>query len=131
MWALPAALLLLPSVDFVAYDDPRMVRTTDAIRRELERGGLLLRYQTEETDDGLPGQEGSFIACTFWLAECLARQGRRDAARRRYDRAMDAATPLGLFSEEYDTGARCPLGNFPQALTHLAQIAAGRALDDA
>src|SRR3954451_10249061 len=67
---LDAALLLLPTVDFVAYDDERMVRTTDAVREELDDGGLVRRYRSK---DRLPGREGSFVACTFWLAECLAR----------------------------------------------------------
>jgi GH15 family glucan-1,4-alpha-glucosidase len=126
--ALDAALLLLPSVDFVAYDDERMVRTVDAIREELERDGLLLRYRVEETRDGLAGEEGTFLACTFWLAECLARQGRFEEARRVFDRAASTGNDLGLFAEEYDPRTGELLGNFPQGLTHLSHLAAAVAL---
>jgi GH15 family glucan-1,4-alpha-glucosidase len=125
---LDAALLLLPVFDFVAYDDERMVGTADAIARELDDGGLLRRYNT---DDGLDGKEGAFVACAFWLVECYARQARLAEAEAVFDRAMSTANGLGLFSEEYDPGARQLLGNFPQALTHLSHIAAVAALDDA
>jgi GH15 family glucan-1,4-alpha-glucosidase len=123
---LDAALLLLPTVDFVAYDDERMVRTTDAIREELDDGGLVRRYRS---NDQLPGREGSFVACTFWLAECLARQDRLPEARATFARAVAAGNDLGLFAEEYDPEARLMLGNFPQGLTHLSHIAAAVALD--
>jgi GH15 family glucan-1,4-alpha-glucosidase len=126
--ALDAALLLLPSVDFVAYDDERMIRTTDAIRAELERDGLLLRYRVDETDDGLEGEEGAFLACTFWLAECLARQGRLEGARAVFDHVTATGNDLGLFAEEWDPHAGEMLGNFPQGLTHLSHIAAALAL---
>jgi GH15 family glucan-1,4-alpha-glucosidase len=122
---LDAALLRLPTVDFIAYDDERMVRTTDAIRERLECGGLLRRY---EADDGLPGREGTFVACTFWLAEVLARQGRIEEARGAFDRAIATANGLGLFSEEYDPERRLMLGNFPQALSHLSHLEASIAL---
>ena len=121
-----AALLLLPAVQFVSFDDERMVRTTDVIRRELNRDGLILRYLSE---DGLEGQEGVFLACTFWLAECLARQGRRTLAMRAFKHATRAANDLGLFAEQYAPRAREMLGNFPQALTHLAHISAALALE--
>jgi GH15 family glucan-1,4-alpha-glucosidase len=123
--ALDAGLLLLPQTGFVAWDDPRMVATTDAIADGLDDDGLLRRYAVR---DGLPGREGAFLACSFWLAECLARQGRQGRAERVFRRAKEAAGPLGLFSEEYDTRARRPLGNYPQALTHLAHIGAALAL---
>jgi GH15 family glucan-1,4-alpha-glucosidase len=122
---LDAALLLLPSVGFVAWDDPRMLRTVDAIRRELEVDGLLLRYRTA---DGLEGTEGPFVACTFWLAECLARQGRAAEARAAFARASATANDLGLFAEEFDPATGTLLGNYPQALTHLSHIAAAVAL---
>jgi GH15 family glucan-1,4-alpha-glucosidase len=122
---LDAALLLLPHTGFLAWDDPRMVATTDRIAAELDDDGLLRRY-TE--GDGLPGREGAFLACSFWLAECLARQGRDDEARRTFQRAAETASPLGLFSEEYDTAGREPAGNYPQALTHLSHIGAALAL---
>lgn len=123
-----AALLLLPRTGFVAYDDPRMVRTTDAVRRELDEGGLLQRYRTP---DGLPGREGAFVPCTFWLVRCLAYQGRLQLAQEYYDRALNCANALGLFSEEYDTVGNRMLGNFPQALTHVSQITAKLALAEA
>jgi GH15 family glucan-1,4-alpha-glucosidase len=121
-----AALLLLPSFDFVGYDDERMVRTVDAVWRDLEDGGLIRRYRS---DDSLPGSEGVFIPCTFWLAECLVHQGRESEAREVYDRAMSAATNLGLFAEEFDPKHRELLGNFPLGLSHLSHVAAALALD--
>jgi len=120
-----AALLLLPIVDFVAYDDERMARTTQVIRDELTRDGLLLRYLGE---DGLRGSEGAFLACTFWLVECLARQGKLRQARATFHRACACANDLGLFAEQYSTHSRQMLGNFPQGLTHLAHINAALAL---
>ncbi|MDQ6897962.1 MAG: glycoside hydrolase family 15 protein [Candidatus Dormibacteraeota bacterium] len=125
---LDASLLLLPAVGFVPYDDPRMVGTVNAVREELDEGGLILRYRTEDSGDGLEGREGAFLACTFWLAECLARQGRLEEARRAFDRAASTGNDLGLFSEEFDTEHQEMLGNLPQALTHLSHIAAAVAL---
>jgi GH15 family glucan-1,4-alpha-glucosidase len=80
-------------------------------------------------DDGQPGREGAFLPCAFWLAQCLAEQGREDAARRRFERAVRARNDLGLFSEEYDTESDEPAGNFPQALTHFSHILAALALE--
>jgi len=124
--AMDAALLLLPRCGFVAYKDPRMVRTTEAVREELSEQGLLRRYASD--GDGLEGREGAFIACSFWLAECLARQDRRAEARAVYKAACATSNDLGLFSEEYDPVNAVMLGNFPQALTHLSQITAAVAL---
>src|SRR6266542_1032305 len=115
--AMDAALLLLPVVGYCAFDDERMVRTTDLIRKELGRDGLLRRYRSA---DGMPGQEGEFLAAQFWLAEALARQGRIDDAREEFDRGMATGNDLDLFSEEFDPKQRIALGNFPQGLTHLA-----------
>ncbi len=126
--ALDAALLLLPSVDFVAYDDERMVRTTEAIRQELLQDDLLLRYRVEKTDDGLAGGEGVFLACSFWLVECLAHQGRTEDARQLFDRVSATGNDLGLFAEEWDPRTSEMLGNFPQGLTHLSHIAAAVAI---
>ncbi|MGV3742488.1 MAG: glycoside hydrolase family 15 protein [Burkholderiaceae bacterium] len=123
---LDAVLLLLPRVEFIAYDDPRMVRTVDAICEELNEGGLLLRYRTP---DSLPGKEGVFLPCTFWLVRCLAKQGREELAREYYERALACANDLGLFSEEYDPQNGEMLGNFPQGLTHVSQITAKLALE--
>jgi GH15 family glucan-1,4-alpha-glucosidase len=120
-----AALLLLPGVGFLNYDDPRMISTTDAIRTELDDGGLLRRYKSA---DSLEGEEGAFVACSFWLAECLASQGRGSEAREVFDRATLASSDLGLYSEEFDTKGNQLLGNFPQALSHLAHISAAVAL---
>jgi len=129
--ALDSALLLIPTVDFVAWDDPRMIRTTDAIRENLDDHGMLLRYKVDEADDGLQGREGTFLACTFWLAECLAHQGRPADAREVFDRVASTCNDLGLFAEEYDTRANEMLGNFPQGLTHLSHIAAAVAIANA
>src|SRR5919202_132315 len=120
-----AALLRLPTVGFVDYADERMVRTVEAIREDLEEDGLVWRYRGE---DGLEGEEGAFLACSFWLVEVMARQGRHEEARAIFDRALSTANGLGLFSEEYDPDAREMLGNFPQALSHLSHIEAALAL---
>jgi GH15 family glucan-1,4-alpha-glucosidase len=119
---LDAALLLLPRVGFIDYNDRRMVRTTDAIREDLDDDGLLKRYRSDGP------QEGAFLACSFWLAECLAHQGRTEEAGDVFDRALTTANDLDLFSEEYDTKAGEMLGNFPQGLTHLSHISAAVAL---
>jgi GH15 family glucan-1,4-alpha-glucosidase len=126
--ALDSALLLLPVMGFINFDDERMIRTTDAVHDDLNSDGFLLRYRE---DDELPGQEGAFLACSFWLAECYARQGRAQEARRVFDYAMGAASPLGLFSEEVDAKSGELLGNYPQALTHLSHISAAVALSQA
>lgn len=123
--AMDAAVLLLPQSGFVDYEDERMVRTADAIREDLDADGLLYRYSC---DDGLDGKEGAFLPCSFWLAECYARQGRGDEAREVFDRAVQTANDVGLFGEEYDPASGEILGNFPQGLTHLSHIAAAVAL---
>ncbi len=126
---LDAALLLLPSVDFVAYDDERMVRTVDAIRATLGRDGLLLRYDAQAPHDEDESSEGVFLACSFWLAECLAHQGRAEEARNVFERANATGNDLGLFSEEFDPQSMEARDNFPQALTHLSHLAAAVALE--
>jgi GH15 family glucan-1,4-alpha-glucosidase len=118
---LDAALLLLPAVGFVAWDDPRMLRVVEAVRRELEVDGLLRPYRAP---DGLEGAEDVFVICTFWLAECLARQARIAEATAAFARASATANDLGLFAEELDPATGTLLGNFPQALTHLSHITA-------
>jgi GH15 family glucan-1,4-alpha-glucosidase len=123
---LDAALLLLPTVEYVAWDDERMLRTVEAIRAELGTGdGLLYRYRRK---DGLPGREGAFLCCSFWLVECLARAGHLGDARAVYERALEAGNDLGLFSEEVDPKTGDALGNFPQGLSHLSHISAAVAL---
>jgi len=123
---LDAALLLLPIVGFVEFRDPRMMRTAEAVQEQLAVNGLLRRH---ERRDGLPGTEGAFLACSFWLAECYARQGRLSRAREVFDRAIGAASPRGLFSEELDPRSGELLGNYPQALTHLSHVAAAIAIE--
>lgn len=121
-----AALLLLPVLGFVDYRDERMMRTVEAVREDLCENGLVRRYAAD--NDGLDGKEGTFLACSFWLAECLARQGRMEDAHDVFQRALSTGNDLGLFSEEFDTATAEMLGNFPQGLTHLSQIAAAVAL---
>jgi GH15 family glucan-1,4-alpha-glucosidase len=123
-----ASLLLLPIMGFVNHRDERMIRTTNAVWKDLEEAGLLRRYAP--TDDGLTGREGVFLAASFWLAECLARQGRSEEAHKVFKRALATGNDLLLFSEEYDPETREMLGNFPQALTHLSLIAAIVAFKD-
>lgn len=122
---LDSSLLLLPWFGFIDYRDPRMVRTTEAIRRGLDDQGLLRRYNSP---DGLSGHEGAFLASSFWLVECLAHQGEKALARRYYARAAACANDVGLFPEEFDTQRNIWLGNLPQGLTHLGQIMAYQAL---
>jgi GH15 family glucan-1,4-alpha-glucosidase len=124
---LDAAVLRLAAIGFVEYDDPRMVSTADVIAAELCDGGLIRRY---DADDGLPGHEATFLPCTFWLVELLARQGRGELAREWFDRAVATANELGLYAEEFDPAAKRMMGNFPQALTHLAHIEAALALGE-
>jgi GH15 family glucan-1,4-alpha-glucosidase len=121
-----SALLLLPIFGFVEFRDERMVRTVDAIRGDLEEDGLLKRYASDS--DNLKGTEGTFISCSFWLAECLALQGRLKEAHAVLQRASATGNDLGLFSEEFDTGTGEMLGNFPQGLTHLSHVAAVMAI---
>ncbi len=123
-----AGLLLLPVIGFVGFDDERMIRTTDAIRADLEEEGLLCRYPAG--NDGIDAREGAFLPCSFWLVECLARQGRLDQTHEVFERALSTGNDLGLFSEEYDPENRQMLGNFPQGLTHLSLIAAAVALGE-
>jgi GH15 family glucan-1,4-alpha-glucosidase len=121
--ALDASLLLLPIVGFLPPDDPRIVGTVEAIQRELSHGGFVRRYSADGGDlDGLPGTEGMFLLCSFWLAHALALMGRIDEARALFDRLLAVRTDLGLLSEEYDPGARRLLGNFPQAFSHVGLV---------
>jgi GH15 family glucan-1,4-alpha-glucosidase len=122
---LDAALLMMPLVRFVSATDPVWLATLDAIRDTLSDDGLVFRYCN---DDGLDGGEGAFTTCTFWYIECLARAGRLDEAQLVMEKALRYANHLGLFSEELSLLAE-PLGNFPQALTHLAFISAAYYLD--
>jgi GH15 family glucan-1,4-alpha-glucosidase len=128
--ALDASLLQMPIFGFIDANDPRFVSTVEAIRRELSVDGLLLRYRSEDDVDGLPPGEGVFLACSFWLVEVLAMQGKHDEACALFERLLGLGNDVGLFSEEYDPIAGRMLGNFPQALTHLALVEAALALRD-
>lgn len=124
--ALDSSLLLIPLVGFLPVSDPRVSGTIRAIERELMREGLLLRYKTSETNDGLPGTEGAFLACTFWYADCLVLEGKISQARKVFERLLSLTNDVGLLSEEYDPVAKRQLGNFPQALSHIALINSAR-----
>ena len=119
---LDASLLLIPQVGFLPPDDPRVLATIDAIERELLVDGLVRRYSTETQIDALPKGEGTFLPCSFWLASCLALTGRRTESKALFERLLDLRNDLGLLAEEYDPRRKRQLGNFPQALTHMALI---------
>jgi GH15 family glucan-1,4-alpha-glucosidase len=120
--AVDAALLLLPLVGFLPADDPRIKGTIAAVGRELMEDGLVLRYRTHETQDGLPPGEGVFLACSFWYVDNLVLQGRHQEAEEMFKRLLSLCNDVGLLAEEYDPAGRCHLGNFPQAFSHLALI---------
>ncbi|HSK05936.1 MAG TPA: glycoside hydrolase family 15 protein [Acidimicrobiia bacterium] len=121
--ALDASLLLIPLVGFLPPTDSRVHGTIDAVERELSIDDtLVLRYRTDMTDDGLPGDEGGFLLCSFWMVDALAMIGRRDEARRRFERLLDLRNDVGLLAEEYDPVTNRMLGNFPQAFSHLGLI---------
>jgi len=128
--ALDACALLIPRVGFLPYDDERVVSTVETIRNELTEDGLVLRYRTGESDDGLSGHEGSFLICSFWLVEALWGIGRKSEAEELFERLLALRNDVGLLSEEYDTRAERLVGNFPQALTHLALVNCALRLSD-
>jgi GH15 family glucan-1,4-alpha-glucosidase len=123
-----ASLLLLSQVGYVQADDPRMLGTVAAIERDLMLDGLVLRYRSEATPDGLPPGEYPFLACSFWLVEQYAASGRADAAVALMDRLVGLANDVGLLSEEYDVEGKRQAGNTPQALSHLALVRAADAI---
>jgi GH15 family glucan-1,4-alpha-glucosidase len=126
---LDAALLLVPRVGFLPPDDPRVIGTVDAIREELDHGGFLRRYSTDGTVvDGLPGNEGTFLVCSFWLADALHATGRKKEARELFERLTGLANDVGLLSEEYDPSSGRHLGNFPQAFSHIGLVNTALAL---
>ena len=125
---LDASLLLIPQVGFLPPDDPRVRGTVDAIERNLMADGLVLRYSTATDVDTLPPGEGTFLPCSFWLADSLVLTGRREEGEALFERLLALSNDLGLLSEEYDTRERRMLGNFPQALTHMALIHTARLL---
>jgi GH15 family glucan-1,4-alpha-glucosidase len=126
-----ASVLNIPLVGFLPGTDERVTGTIDAVSRELGRDGFVSRYSTAETDDGLPGDEGQFLACSFWLVSALARNGRVEEARVLFERLSELANDLGLLAEEYDVGRKRQVGNFPQAFSHLTLIVAAREISAA
>ncbi len=127
-----ASVLTLPLRRLLPFDDPRMVRTVEAVVAELGAGdGLLYRYDPQVSPDGLPGGEGAFVLCSFWLVDNLAGQGRLDEAGQLYDSLCDRANPLGLLAEEIDPASGAFLGNFPQAFSHVGVISSGLSLQRA
>nr|WP_294523892.1 glycoside hydrolase family 15 protein [uncultured Rhodopila sp.] len=127
--SLDASLLLLPLVGFLPPEDPRIRATVEAIGRDLKVDGLILRYHTGETADGLTGGEGVFLACSFWYVDNLVLQGRMQEARAMFARLLGLCNDVGLLAEEYDPVGCRQLGNFPQAFSHLALINSALNLD--
>ncbi len=122
--ALDASLLMIPLVDFLPATDERVRSTVEAIERGLSEDGFVLRYRTQDTGavDGLTGHEGAFLACSFWMADCLYLIGRYDDAHAMLDRLIGLSNDLGLLAEEYDVSARRLVGNFPQAFSHVSLV---------
>jgi GH15 family glucan-1,4-alpha-glucosidase len=126
---LDASLLMMPLVGFLPVSDERVRNTIEAIQRELMDDGFVVRYRPEKNNvDGLPGKEGVFLPCSFWLANCLHLLGRTKEARDLFERLLDLRNDLGLLSEEYDPKEKRQLGNFPQAFTHVALVNTARIL---
>jgi GH15 family glucan-1,4-alpha-glucosidase len=119
---LDASLLLIPMTGFLPATDARVRATIEAIQRDLTEEGFVLRYRTHPDLDGLPPGEGVFLACSFWLADCLIMLGRRDEARELFERLCRLANDVGLLAEEYDPRSGRQLGNFPQAFSHVALV---------
>ncbi len=125
-----AALLLIPTVGFLPYDDERVLGTIRAVEEDLLRDGFVLRYRTDTGVDGLSGEENPFLACSWWLVEAYARCDRLDEARGLMDRLLGVLNDVGLVSEEYDPKTGQLVGNFPQAFSHLALVGAAQALTE-
>ena len=130
---LDAAQLLMPILGFLPATDPRMRSTIDAIADELTEDGLVLRYRNDEglNADGLTGEEGTFVICSFWLVSCLAKAGEVERAEALFDQLVGYANDLGLLAEEIDTANDEQLGNFPQAFSHIGLITAAYEIDKA
>ena len=126
-----ASLLVLPTLGFIAGDDPLMLGTIAAVEADLMRGGLLMRYRNETGVDGVPGDENPFLACSFWLVSAYAAAGRADDAEELLTRLLDLRNDVGLLAEEYDPATRHHAGNFPQAFSHLALVNAALDLEAA
>ncbi|GAA4025587.1 glycoside hydrolase family 15 protein [Arthrobacter methylotrophus] len=119
---LDASLLLIPKVGFLPHDDPRVIGTIDAIQRELTEDGFVLRYRPADSDDGLPGREGVFLACSFWMVDALLGAGRHAEATALFERLLGLSNDVGLLSEEWDANAGRQLGNMPQAFSHFGLV---------
>jgi GH15 family glucan-1,4-alpha-glucosidase len=128
--AVDAALLFIPLVGFLPADDPRVARTVDAIEKQLLRHGFVERYNTQKVDDSLPGGEGVFLACSFWLVQVYQLQGRVREAHGLFQRLAALCNDVGLLSEEYDPASKRLLGNFPQAFSHIALVNAAFSLQN-
>jgi GH15 family glucan-1,4-alpha-glucosidase len=126
--SLDASVLLAAMTGFLPAGDERLHATVLAIADELTENGFVLRYRTDETDDGLSGKEGTFLICSFWLVSALAIVGERQRARDLMERLLRIASPLGLYAEEFETENARHLGNFPQAFSHVALINAAHGL---
>jgi alpha,alpha-trehalase len=126
--SLDASTLLAAQFGFLPPDDERLRATVLAIADELTEDGFVLRYRTDETDDGLSGKEGTFLICSFWLVGALATIGETQRAVDLMERLLRVASPLGLYAEEFDTTTGRHLGNFPQAFSHLALVQAAAAI---
>jgi len=129
--ALDASLLMAPMIGFLPIEDERVHNTIAAIERDLLVDGFVLRYRPQEENvDGLAGNEGVFLPCSFWFAICLSWLGRKEEARELFERLLTLQNDLGLLSEEYDPREKRLLGNFPQAFTHVSLITAAQFLEE-
>jgi GH15 family glucan-1,4-alpha-glucosidase len=128
---LDASLLLIPQVGFLPPDDLRVVGTIEAVQRELAADGFIRRYPTAQgvTADGLAGEEGAFLACSFWMADALRLIGRKEEARELFERLLSLRNDVGLLAEEYDPRLKRQVGNFPQAFSHVPLIRTAYDLD--
>jgi GH15 family glucan-1,4-alpha-glucosidase len=129
--ALDAGVLLMPALGFLPASDPRVQGTIQAIEKNLMHDGFVLRYKPEHTGDGLPGSEGAFLACSFWLVDAYAYAGRRKEAEALFERLLSLRNDLGLLSEEYEPKSGRLIGNFPQAFSHLALVHSASVLTNA
>jgi GH15 family glucan-1,4-alpha-glucosidase len=125
---LDASLLLIALVGFLPPDDPRVKGTVEAIEKDLTEDGLVKRYDTSRSKDGLKGGEGMFLACSFWMVSNLKLIGREEDAHRLFERLLTLCNDVGLLSEEYDVKSKRQVGNFPQAFSHIALLSAANHL---
>ena len=129
--AMDASILMMPLVGFLPAQDERFRNTIAAVERDLMEDGLVMRYRPEEKRvDGLPGGEGVFLPCSFWLADCMQLTGRKAEARQLFERLLALRNDVGLLSEEYDPKEKRQLGNFPQAFTHVGLVNTAQALSE-